>query len=79
MGVQMVADPDQALSLAVERRIRKNLHRARPILAVRRAAAWAVRHGPSGSTHSRRLSHQVICHVFLSDKMRQHTVFQGLQ
>ena len=55
MGVPMVADPDQALGLAVARMIREGLHRARQSTAVRRAVVWAMRHRPSGSTNIQRV------------------------
>ena len=51
MGVQIVADPDQALGLAVARMIRNGLYLTRPVHGMRRA----VRHRPSGSTHSQRV------------------------
>ena len=39
MGVQVVADPDQALGLAVARIIREGLYLARPSTSVRRSVA----------------------------------------
>ncbi len=64
MGVQRVADPDQALGLAVARMIRtRAFTKCAQSTAVRRAVALAVCHGPSGSTNIQRV--QVTRHVFI--------------
>ena len=63
MGVQMVADPDQALGLAGARMIREGLDLVRPVHG-RAPRIWcaqstAVRRGSSGSTNSQTV--QVPC------------------